>query len=438
MATTYLPQRLLAARERELVLQHLEDLLASSRFHSSKRYAAFLRFIVLNALEAEVPELKERSLGIELFGRTPSYDTAADPIVRVTASEVRKKLAQYYMENQELAMRIVLPSGSYIPEFHFTHPEAAAPKVNEPNNSAAPDAETSSQAAVKVIPLGIVPPPAKKPKIAFRWQAILWLSLAANLLLVAGFAAYHERHLLFPTAYDHFWAPILSAPEPVQISMGELHVLRAELDPNGPYGGQNDPLRALFDLGITQSFWSRDPNDTIAVAHLAGAMRNADKRFAIRGEATTNFDELRSGPVILVGAFNNNWSMRLMKLLRYRFEMDTAAHSWWISDAQKPNQHLADFHEGHLTNSLSPDQSDYALIARVVDPQTQQPVVIVAGLGINATSSAGEFVSSPKAMEALTAQAPPHWEKKNVELLLALNVVDGSNTVPRLIASYFW
>src|SRR5580692_7744492 len=111
----------LAPAQISLVRAHLEIILASHAFAGSKRTQDFLRLIVGHALEGEFDSLRERMIGAEMFGRPVSYDTGSDSVVRVRASEVRKKLAQYYGElhGKRPAVRIELPSGCYVPKFHF-------------------------------------------------------------------------------------------------------------------------------------------------------------------------------------------------------------------------------------------------------------------------------------------------------------------------------
>ena len=92
----------------------LDKILNSLQFRSSKRCSVFLRHVVEHAAENHLESLKERSLGIEVFGRDPDYDTNQDPVVRSTAGEVRKRLAQYYLEEGHRdEIRISLPAGSY-------------------------------------------------------------------------------------------------------------------------------------------------------------------------------------------------------------------------------------------------------------------------------------------------------------------------------------
>src|ERR1700733_6897950 len=103
--------------------RQLGRLLDNPHFSHSKRFPSFLRFIVQEELEGRGDQLKERSLGIEVFGREASYDTTSDPIVRVTAAEIRKRIAQYYQESANPnELRISLPAGSYVP--HFDWPKA--------------------------------------------------------------------------------------------------------------------------------------------------------------------------------------------------------------------------------------------------------------------------------------------------------------------------
>ena len=69
------------------------------------------------AIAGHSEALKERLIGVELFGRSPSYDTGDDAIVRVTASDVRRRLLQHYgVYGAGSDFRITLPQGSYVPE----------------------------------------------------------------------------------------------------------------------------------------------------------------------------------------------------------------------------------------------------------------------------------------------------------------------------------
>src|SRR2546426_4089637 len=104
---------------KQAALAQLARILESPQFRSTKRCSLFLRYVVEQAGESRLECLKERTLGVEVFGRDPQYDTNQDPVVRAAAGEVRKRLAQYYLEpGHEDELRISLPAGSYVPDAH--------------------------------------------------------------------------------------------------------------------------------------------------------------------------------------------------------------------------------------------------------------------------------------------------------------------------------
>src|SRR5579859_2893613 len=107
--------------ECELVRAELQAIVGSPLFRNSKRYPEFLTYIVEKALQGESCGLKERTIGINVFGRPADYDTNSDPIVRNTASEVRRRLSFYHAEaSADRLVNIYLPAGSYHPELRFT------------------------------------------------------------------------------------------------------------------------------------------------------------------------------------------------------------------------------------------------------------------------------------------------------------------------------
>src|SRR4051812_23503484 len=90
----------------EIFRQHLAEIVRSPAFRGSRRSQEFLQHIVEKALAGQFEDLKERAVGVELFGRPAAYDTGGDAIVRVTASDVRRRLLQFYSEvGSEPALR---------------------------------------------------------------------------------------------------------------------------------------------------------------------------------------------------------------------------------------------------------------------------------------------------------------------------------------------
>jgi eukaryotic-like serine/threonine-protein kinase len=110
----------ISAEQADSLRSALELVISSDAFAGSKRCQDFLRLVVEHALAGELDALRERMIGVEMFGRPADYDTSNDAVVSVRATEVRKRLAQYYREAAITAVvRIELPPGSYVPEFHW-------------------------------------------------------------------------------------------------------------------------------------------------------------------------------------------------------------------------------------------------------------------------------------------------------------------------------
>src|SRR5579859_4493519 len=152
------------------VRDELRKILASEAFKGGKRAQDFLQLVVEHALAGRLDSLRERMLGVEMFGRPVDYDTANDAVVRVKASEVRKRLAQYYRSlDSPPPVRIDLPTGSYVPQFSF---DKDRPPVPEPSTAAEP---------------GQMAEPLPAQRFGFRTPRLL-LVLAGCALIVAAVA----------------------------------------------------------------------------------------------------------------------------------------------------------------------------------------------------------------------------------------------------------
>src|SRR3569833_1016870 len=102
------------------VRAELDGILKAPIFAQSNRCKRFLSHVVQQTLAGNAGDLKERTIGINVFERTNDYDTGDDSIVRVTANEVRKRLGQYYGESAGAHVVLIeLPRGSYVPEFRI-------------------------------------------------------------------------------------------------------------------------------------------------------------------------------------------------------------------------------------------------------------------------------------------------------------------------------
>src|SRR4051794_23693030 len=179
---------------REKVLNDLERVLASAQFHASRKCTRFLRHIVECTLDQQLDRLKERTIGVDVFERDALYDTNQDPIVRGTAGEVRKRLAQYYLASvQPDEVRFSLPAGSYVPEIHVSPlPLASAPVL-------------AHHTVFSPVP----------NKVARR-GALPVLAVFALLTVVAISLLYRPEAPL-----AQFWDPVLAGKRPILVCIGQ-------------------------------------------------------------------------------------------------------------------------------------------------------------------------------------------------------------------------
>jgi hypothetical protein len=402
--------------EKEAVQQQLERLLASPLFHSSKRYAQFLRFVVGRTLEGQGHDLKERILGIEVFDRPPDYDTAIDPIVRVTAAEIRKRVDQYYHDpkrGQEI--RLFLPSGSYAPQFSWPgYPNglAVAPSAPSSGSSVAPQTATESENAKAV------------PHRRISAKTLLLISLAILLTIsVAGIWWRGSR----PTILREFWAPFVKSPDPAlfciadQVQYANIR-LRDAADPQKEITLPDTMVTVIID-------------DLNPLVNIAGTLRSYSKNYRVLGESTTSLTDLRRSPSVFIGAFDNTWTLRLTSGLRFHFVNDTSMSKLWIEDREHPEKR--DWLLDRLQQKTE-DYKDYAIVARFIPPDTDQYAVVVAGIGRGGTVAAGEFLVDEHRMQEILAHAPEDWQMKNIEIVLETQVIQGRSGPPRVRAIHIW
>ncbi len=112
----------------KVVRHHLSRILASKTFSQVERLKLFINFIVEETVAGRGGDLKEYVIGVQVFGKEPSFDPRTDPIVRVQARRLRTRLARYYRDEGNSDELIVdLPKGGYAPVFR-TRDDAPAAK----------------------------------------------------------------------------------------------------------------------------------------------------------------------------------------------------------------------------------------------------------------------------------------------------------------------
>lgn len=409
--------------EASQVREQLERLLVHPLFANSKRYPALLSFAVEQTLLGNAAELKERSIGVEVFGRAPSYDANADPVVRITAGEVRKRLTQYYYDPSHRGELVVeLPIGSYVPVFK------AAERV--------PDPETTTDLLAD-IPAETAPPPAAEPtlpqKNSLGWVIVGFVGIAVLAAAAGWVGGYRSRpEPPPPSSIDRFWEPVTSSVNPTTFCLGEpaKNLDVSAINSFDSQVGNTKPEPLYFRLHYSGHLALAD---VITLTRTVAALASRHKTFRVLPASEAQFSQLREGPSVLIGAFDNIWTLRVTQKLRFGFESKdgvallvdrkSKTETTWATAWDLPYQKLS---------------RDYAIVARIHDSTTGQPVIIAAGISEEGTEAAGEILYNPVYLDTLLAKAPKNWEQLNLEAVIETQVIEGHPGPPAILAVETW
>jgi hypothetical protein len=178
--------------------------------------------------------------------------------------------------------------------------------------------------------------------------------------------------------------------------------------------------------------------DTLTIAQVVGALERHGKKVVIRRENASSFSDLREGPVVLVGAFNNEWSIRLTNGLRYTLALDEGNNLIYIKDTKNPSARTWSWATNqpteHKRGANGPVQQDYALISRIWNSETGHIVIVIGGLYTYGTQAAGEFLADPEQMRALAKQVPLSDPHSNLQIVLGTTVTDDTPGPPKVLA----
>ncbi len=410
--------------QRAEIAEELHRILNDARFASSQRCVTLLRYLVEHTLEGNLESVKERTLGIDVYGRLTDYDSNADPIVRRTAREIRKRLELHYRNPEyRSSVRIQLVTGSYVPQFDFESKGSAA-KADESRESSEPLPQREPD---------VQPPEIDKSLIQRgRWRRLL-LSGAA-ILLVSGslFGAYHSDFGR-PTSYI-VWKPFLDPKQDLIVCVSD----RDEVSDSSTSSGAEPRAEGSSAGSSGSSFNAGRPYtlprilymDSNVAFQISGWFSARGKSASLRPYSWLKLREFREKPVVSIGGFNNPWSLMFLSKLRYSLHADRAIGERWIEDRQNPSKR-----DWKVDGSPEQSNVDYALISRYWDSETGQWVMVLSGLGPYGTEAAANLLTAP----SLNVLLPRNLRSaRNFQIVLKVVVVGGSAGSPQILAVHAW
>jgi len=430
-------------RDPACIPRALDQVLSSPPFRNTQQCQNLLRYIVKHTLAGEDHLLRERVIGSEVFGRRPDYEPGEDPVVRLRAAEVRKRLAQFYQSAMEAPeVHIDIPSGSYRATFRWR--DSANPLLHEAELSLAthpvgPEPHSLAPAPdfQKVAAVAEVLPADSRKRIRLTYAAITLALLAAAVLVVSmppdGAQA---------SRFREFWSLWTNSSKPVIIAIGSNAVYRLSDTMNDQYAKDHDleTHGAEFFVPLTPDVTLRGSDlhpaensfvalgDVAAVSSMVANLTRLKQSFQERFPNDISFAELRNSPSVLIGGFNNAMTLELTKNMRFVLRARNE-----IDDIQDPNRRWL-LH----ASTDSHDTEDYAIITRLTQRQGDAPILSVAGMGQYGTLAAADFVCSPAAISEMTRRLPKDWASRNLQLVLHVKVVDFKPAATEVVAVHSW
>jgi hypothetical protein len=270
---------------------------------------------------------------------------------------------------------------------------------------------------------------ADSPKGSAGRPVYTWIPIAIA-LLVAALLGFGMGRVKFPgqaghsgglSNMDRFWEPITATSSRVTYCLGvptDSVDLQSRTIPTTP-AGESGSLNVY---------------DVITLARSITPLVPKNGEFRVLAGSETGFAQLREGPSVMIGAFDNPWTMRITQDLPMGFEYDdnhvrevvdrkSVPRKIWKLQWQIPGKSLA---------------RDYAVVGRIHDQVSGQPVIILAGILGEGTEAASEVVSNPAYLDAMLQKAPKNWDQLNLEAVIEANVIEGHPGPPTVVAVETW
>jgi hypothetical protein len=438
------------AEDINLLQRHVKEIIEGAAFKGSHRSSQFLQYIVDQAIAGHFESLKERVIGVELFGRSPSYDSGEDAIVRVTASDVRKRLLQHYGRYGATSeFRIGLPSGSYIPEIsrdliHDVDPSRLGATTAHHNTVvvAPPEASGASTRPETPTPTSAYPeihdhPNQGSPR---KWLAACLVLTIVNVALWGIFWNQFARNTS-SAASTLPWSALLNSPHPLQLIISDPDI--AEIQ---GYTGQQLSVSDYANRNYIPNPEKLTPEiiqlchillhgnkaslvDTpIAVSIAELAQANA-KKVDVHTARSVQLSDLQNDDnfVLLGSPRSNPWTTFFSDQLSFRLVYDKNYGQEIVRNLHPRSNEQAQYVPTAL--GWATGQS-YAVIAFVRNPDQNGQVLLLGGANAEGTEAAGKLVTElPRLTTMLKACGiAPAGPPLHFELLLRLNMMAGSPT----------
>jgi hypothetical protein len=393
---------------KEEKLEQLERVLHSRTLHGSESLKAFLRYVVLMTVENKEGSLKEYTIATEVFGRSSSYDSRSDSVVRVQAGRLRAKLQEYYStEGKDDRIIIDLPKGHYTPAFSTVGATNGAP------NRTGPGPQTSARLEE--------PRPGRDRRLAVVVVAFALITLVL-LAMVINYRSETEslktsftsrasgpanEHLISP-----LWGDFLRSGEPTLVSFSNtlfqgtaetgmrlLNPLDSSEEARAEVSSFERLNAARADgQAITEHYTGI--GEVMGVYLLGDFLYRAGQSIRVKRSLMVTWDDLKSDNIVVLGSPAENFLLRNLPQEQdfvFRIVKDEKQNPSYGIVNTKPRpgeqQTYAAKQEGPSRSQIS---EDYALVSLLKGLDSKNRLMILAGITTFGTQAAAEYVTKPE------------------------------------------
>jgi len=391
--------------ERRALIQRVA---ASEQFSRSARLRDFLLYVGKQSLKDGSPEIHEQEIGAKVFGRSAAYDRSQDNIVRVNATELRKRIELYFAsDGARESLILEIPRGGYMPVFHRRLPESE--KHPEPMQEAlqAPPAQPPN------LPAGSTKQAAQGSNVRLH---LIWGILSLLLAIASLTLLQHDRAMRNAAsawngkpAVAAFWEGFLQYNQQTDIVLPDDSVSVIQDITHRPIS-LGEYLSRDYMRQIQSSSMSADRKadlDQILNHNLVtfGGVRAAQQILSEISAPHTSYltlarhynaDAIKRNNVVFIGGKKANpWDHLFDDQVNFVTDYDDEHSQPFVNNLHPKAGEQAAYRGSHEADSLL----GYSVIAYLPNPSRTGNVIILAGTDSDATDAAADFLTSEEQLE---------------------------------------
>jgi len=424
------------AEKRALV----DRIAASTHFRRSARLRDFLLYVTRQEIRNPSAEVHEQEIGAKVFGRSPQYDRSQDNIVRVNATELRKRIELYFAtDGAHEELTVAIPRGSYMPVFTWKAPLPAA----ETSLATSREADMPPAPPATVLPVAqgaVLPPPGGSARL---WKVLSALLCVACLALTAALLIDHKEaaesrspavtafwsdftrgartDIILPDESISMMEDILKRPVPISEYLDRSYVAGLASAPVSD--DRKADIRELLNHNLVTLGSVNAAEAILRLPGLAPNLHLTVSRFYPP-------DAMKHNHAVFIGGKKSNpWASLFDSAMNFTVDYDAERSQAFVTNHHPQPGEQATYTVSMDRNALV----GYSVLAFLPNQSRTGHVMIVAGTDSDATAAAADFVTSEEQISRLESEFHvtrlPYFE-----VLLKTSRLSGSSLGSEIVA----